>query len=207
MLMNIHSGTPGRSRDAKRRKILDAALAEFAARGYHGVSVPDVANAAGVGAGTLYRYFNDKETLVNEVYRDAKGRVLAAIFDGWSFDLARAPDEVFRDLWTRCVGFARAEPLVFQFLEMQDHLPYLDAQSRMVENMVLLPMLFAGQQIAAQVPVRDLPVEVLIAVVWGAVVGLFKAERLGNLRLDDDLLARVGEGCWDAIQRDDRRNA
>jgi AcrR family transcriptional regulator len=59
---------PGRPRvDDKRRRILDAALAMFAERGYHGVAVPEVAVAAGVGIGTLYHYFEHKQQLVNEV--------------------------------------------------------------------------------------------------------------------------------------------
>src|SRR5678816_3665327 len=67
--------------DDKRRRILDAALGVFAAKGYHGTSVPEVADAAGVGVGTLYRYFEDKNALVNELYRDAKQRLKAALLD------------------------------------------------------------------------------------------------------------------------------
>src|SRR5690348_5979837 len=67
--------------DDKRRRILDAALQTFAAKGYHGTAVPEVADAAGVGTGTLYRYFAHKEALVNEVYRDAKQRLKVALLD------------------------------------------------------------------------------------------------------------------------------
>ena len=67
--------------DDKRRIILDAALRVFAAKGYHGTAVPDVADAAGVGTGTLYRYFANKQALVNVVYRDAKIRLRTAVLD------------------------------------------------------------------------------------------------------------------------------
>src|SRR5258706_3253436 len=73
--------------DDKRRRILDAALRAFADRGFHGTIVPEVAEAAGVGTGSLYRYFANKEALVNEVYRDAKLRLRASLLDGMS-----APD-------------------------------------------------------------------------------------------------------------------
>jgi AcrR family transcriptional regulator len=43
-----------------RRKVLAAAGELFAARGVAGVSMDDVAAAAGVGKGTLYRRFGDK---------------------------------------------------------------------------------------------------------------------------------------------------
>lgn len=197
---NVPRGRGRPRTDDKRRRILDAALGEFAARGYHGVRVPEVAAAADVGAGTLYRYFTDKEALVNEVFRDAKGRLREAIFDGRTLDATTDPYAVFTDLWGRIVRFARKEPLTFQFLEMQDHLPYLDAESRLVEHLVLVPMMLTGQQIAASGQARDMPVDVLIALVWGALVGLFKAERLGYIRLDDAVLAKAGDACWAAIR-------
>jgi AcrR family transcriptional regulator len=207
--MNGHSQNPdpprrGRGRpkvDDKRRLILEAALQAFARRGYHGVTVPEVAEAAGVGAGTVYRYFDDKQDLVNHVFREAKGRLRAAVFDGFVLDL-HEPREQFLELWKRLVHFVREQPLTFQFLEMQDHTPYLDAESRQVEMAVLIPMWLAGQQLAQQSVTRDLPVAVLIAMIWGALVGLIKSERLGYLRLDDVTLLRAGEACWATLSRD-----
>ena len=120
----------------KRRIILDAALKTFAARGYHGTTVPEVADAAGVGTGTLYRYFEHKEALVNEVYRDAKQRLKGALLtDLAEPDVANAAEAErwFGELWRRLATFARAEPDAFRFLEMQDHVEYLDHKSRALE--------------------------------------------------------------------------
>src|SRR5262245_63775834 len=48
---------------AKREHIVGAASRVFAARPYHVVCMDDVAEAARVGKGTLYRYFPSKEDL------------------------------------------------------------------------------------------------------------------------------------------------
>ncbi|WP_336207250.1 TetR/AcrR family transcriptional regulator [Nonomuraea sp. LPB2021202275-12-8] len=48
----------------RREQLLDAALAAFARKGVDGASVKDVAEAAGVTPGLLYRYFDSKEALV-----------------------------------------------------------------------------------------------------------------------------------------------
>ena len=188
--------------DDKRRRILDAALRTFADRGYHGTNVPEVAAAAGVGIGSLYRYFADKQTLVNEVYRDAKLRLRAALLDGLA-----APDpykpassrEWFHELWRRLAAFARGEPDAFRFLEMQDHVPYLDAESKQLELSVLAPLFLAGKRLRER---ASAPVELLIALVWGAFVGLVKAHRLGYLELDDKRIAQAGEACWRLITPD-----
>ncbi|HEY8518143.1 MAG TPA: TetR/AcrR family transcriptional regulator [Candidatus Binatia bacterium] len=49
--------------DEKRDEILAAAEKEFARRDFHEVLMDDVAARAGVGKGTLYRYFPTKEEL------------------------------------------------------------------------------------------------------------------------------------------------
>jgi len=49
--------------DEKRDEILAAAEKEFARRDFHEVLMDDVASRAGVGKGTLYRYFPTKEEL------------------------------------------------------------------------------------------------------------------------------------------------
>jgi AcrR family transcriptional regulator len=61
---------PRRRRDVERneRTILDAAAAVFTASGV-GAPVREVATAAGVGVGTLYRHFPTRSDLVVAVYR------------------------------------------------------------------------------------------------------------------------------------------
>lgn len=56
---------PAERADARRNRlrILDAAAALFGERGVEQVSMDDVATAAGVGKGTLYRRFTDKSGL------------------------------------------------------------------------------------------------------------------------------------------------
>jgi AcrR family transcriptional regulator len=187
--------------DDKRRRILDAALVAFAARGFHGTAVPEVAEAAGVGTGTLYRYFEHKEALVNEVFRDAKARLAAALGEGVeegarprSVDEARA---LFARLWSSLAAFARAEPDAFRFLEMQDHVPYLDDESRALELAVLAPLARAMEALRLLVPGPS--PEATLALVWGAFVGLVKAERLGYLRLDDAGVEEAGTACWNLL--------
>ena len=58
-----------------RRKVLDAAERLFAERGVEQVSMDEIAAAAGVGKGTLYRRFGDRSGLAMAVM-DSHGREL-----------------------------------------------------------------------------------------------------------------------------------
>jgi AcrR family transcriptional regulator len=50
-------------RDKKEKRILEAAAAVFAERGFRTTRVADVAVRAGIGKGTVYEYFRSKEDL------------------------------------------------------------------------------------------------------------------------------------------------
>ncbi|MBX3250720.1 MAG: TetR/AcrR family transcriptional regulator [Myxococcales bacterium] len=182
----------------KRRRILRAALELFAARGFHGTAVPDVAEAAGVGPGTIYRFFASKEELVNVLFRETKARLGEALMLG---DDPEAPArDRFLALWDRLFGFAEADPVAVHFLELQDHAPYLDAESRAVERGVLLPIVESVIAMQAQGALRrDLRPDVLIAFAWGGFIGLLKAQRAGYLRLDAELVRGAAETWWRAV--------
>jgi len=52
-----------------RQRLLDAAAALFAERGYHPTSVADIVGSLGVGKGVFYWYFTSKDELLAEILR------------------------------------------------------------------------------------------------------------------------------------------
>jgi AcrR family transcriptional regulator len=63
----------------KRRQILAAAVRVFAGRGYEATRVGDIAKEAGVAYGLVYHYFGSKEAVLEAVFREQWGRLLAAV--------------------------------------------------------------------------------------------------------------------------------
>ena len=59
----------GRNPQQSQQRILDAALAEFAAKGFAGARVDVIARTARINKRMLYHYFGDKEGLFREVLR------------------------------------------------------------------------------------------------------------------------------------------
>ena len=55
-------------KEGRRREILDAAFAEFTAKGYAGASMAAIARRAQASKETLYAWFENKETLFNTVF-------------------------------------------------------------------------------------------------------------------------------------------
>lgn len=73
----------------QRERILDAAIKAFARHGFHKASMTDIAAAAEMSAGNLYRYFTSKESIIRSLAERERREALTTL-DG----LAQAPDIV-----------------------------------------------------------------------------------------------------------------
>lgn len=185
--------------ERNRERVLDAAVEVFAERGFYGAQVPQIATQAGVGVGTIYRNFTDKLALVNAAYARSKIAFMGALLEDFPF--GAPPREQFGVFWRRMVAFAIAEPHAIGFLELHHHAPYLSDENRALELRALAPVAaFVAGATEAGV-LRDAPVELLIAITWGAFVGLVKATRMGHLSLDERVVRQAEACCWDALRR------
>jgi AcrR family transcriptional regulator len=198
--MNLHSGpeTPMDAAVDKREMILAAALGLFVAKGYDGTAVPEIAARAGVGTGTLYRYFPDKIGLVNALYRKWRSAL-----DG----LALAPmapqlgaPEQFALYWRRVLEWYRAHRDPARFLELHAHEPYLDDASwhaARVHGTALRAFIRSGVEAHTLAPIAP---ELAAALIQGALVGLLRqdeiARRSGRAFLDEAAIRVSAERMW-----------
>jgi TetR/AcrR family transcriptional regulator, fatty acid metabolism regulator protein len=77
----------------RRRQILQAAVRTFAAKGYHACRVSDIATEAGVAYGLVYHYFGSKEALLEAIFEETWGAMLATIASVDKLD-EPAPEQV-----------------------------------------------------------------------------------------------------------------
>lgn len=99
----------------KRQKILDAAAALFATQPFHKVLLSDVAETAGVGKGTLYIYFKNKDDLYLSALYNGFNRLIEHLRHRIDHDRHSAMENletVVRDL----VGFAYQSPHTFELM-------------------------------------------------------------------------------------------
>jgi AcrR family transcriptional regulator len=183
----------------KRECILSAALELFSEKGFHGTAVPEIAQKAGVAAGTIYRYFESKEAMVNAVYQRHKGMLLASVLDDFPHG-GEARVQIHHFI-SKVLSFAKKHPQAFKFLELHHHAPYLDAGSREVEqNVISMANAFVEQNERAKV-LRKAPAGVLASVVWGSVVGLVRAAWENRAELTQKTETAFEETIWAAIKR------
>ncbi len=182
----------------KREAILDAALELFVERGFFGTAVPEIADRAGVGAGTIYRYFESKEALVNAIYRQQKTQWGHLVLT--DFPVAAPTREQFRLLWMRMAEWATANPKAFIFMELHHHQRYLDDESRALEERML--GLFTAVVVSAQArhELKAGPPRLIMGIVMGAFVGVIRScvEIDQSLETADWKLAE--QILWEAVR-------
>lgn len=90
---------PARSREATRRRLVDAGTELFALEGLHGVTSARIARRAGVATGTFYLHFRDKRALFQAIVFEAleelrrRQQEAAAATDGTPAEEVRARTE------------------------------------------------------------------------------------------------------------------
>jgi AcrR family transcriptional regulator len=77
-----------------RQRLLESAERIFAELGYHDASIVKITEAAGVGQGTFYLYFQSKKQVFDEVVLDLNTRVRAAMTEAAERGTTRAEREL-----------------------------------------------------------------------------------------------------------------
>jgi AcrR family transcriptional regulator len=186
--------------DNKRTRLLDAALDLFETRGFDGVAVPEIAAKAGVATGTIYRYFKDKEALVNALYQHWKRYYNTIVLAPQS---ARAtPRQAFGQYWQRMMMFARTYPKAMRFMDLHHHGAYLDDESRALSTAYGVQARAFMESARAAGAIRDLDPILVVALMWGAAAGLTKFAATGALNFDAIAANDMEEALWRAIATD-----
>lgn len=190
----------------KCRAVTKAALELIAEQGFHGTPISQIAKHAGVGVGSIYRYFSDKNELIHAIHARIEEKMHLVLAEGMSEDLTN------RDLFTQLVKILVrhlvGNPLEFKFLEQYFNSPYgiekmrekflEDADTSLCSDQKkpIFNLLSEGRGQT----IKDLPVPMIHSLAFGPIIFLVRNILSGFVELNDDLLQKFSESCWDAIK-------
>lgn len=175
-------GTGREARSAERREvILNAALDEFADRGFEAARLDDVAKRAGIAKGTIYLYFRDKETLFQELLREMLTPIVGGFETLGQADIpAKQLAERMRDVFVHEVFETRRKDVIRLMISEGRRFPklaefyYREVLSRIFEALraVLKRAAERGEipQSLAEFP-QLIAAPALLAVVWTGLFG------------------------------------
>jgi AcrR family transcriptional regulator len=102
-----------RTADERREHVLDAAIAEFAARGYHATGTTAIAGRAGISQPYIYALYRNKRELFLAAYRHVSERIRTRLIDAAEGEAE--PEERLRAMGEAYLGLiADREDVLFQ---------------------------------------------------------------------------------------------
>ncbi len=186
----------------KRDKIAEATMELIAERGFHGSPISEIAVRAGVAAGTIYRYFENKDVLITELHQELEGNIRQVLEEGYS--LQQSLRERFLYLIKTLFGYFVEHPLHFRYMEQYFNSPYgisLRRDMALGKNKredIVLDIFTEGTRTGV---LKDLPEKVFYSLAFGPMIVLLRDHILGFITLDDALIASIAEACWDGMER------
>ncbi|WP_339606737.1 TetR/AcrR family transcriptional regulator [uncultured Roseivirga sp.] len=197
--MNVHSARQMfENKLDKRSLILGTTLDLISEQGFHGTPISIIAQRAGVGAGTIYRYFQNKEELINELFKEIKRDIIRAMLNNYSDE--GDFKERFMHLWKNMVHYFMKHPKEFNFIEQHRYAPYMSNLTREESFMILSPVMMFFIESKRAKAMKDLPLYTIIALLYGPIVSLLKQHIDNNQNLSDDRIDQAAEACWDAVK-------
>lgn len=97
-----------------RKQVLQAAIEVFAAEGYYEADVQVIADRAGVGKGTVYRHFGDKEKLFRAAARHALEQMSESI--GQEIHPGQSAVVYLRNIAVGCARYYTAHPEALELI-------------------------------------------------------------------------------------------
>ncbi|HHG3045461.1 TPA: TetR/AcrR family transcriptional regulator [Vibrio parahaemolyticus] len=182
----------------KRDQILAAAEQLIAESGFQGLSMQKLANEAGVAAGTIYRYFSDKEHLLEEVRLNVAKRIASAVQAGVNDEMPLK--ERYRTMWLNIWNLAGSNLNAISNRVQYDSLPCTTRNKTWeLERKMFAQVDRLFNQGKEEGVFKPLDNEVLSGLSFEASVALARKHALGFYQLDDDALEAAIEASWDAI--------
>lgn len=188
----------------KCQAIMTATLHLVADQGFHGTPTSQIASRAGVGVGSIYRYFKDKDELIHAIHTQLETKLQIALAKGLKTELADR--EVFIQLICNLIKHLLNNPLEFKFLEQYYNSPFGVEKKRekfFVDDLPgdsgekpLINIIFRGKGRT----VKDLPMPILHSLAFGPVIFIIRDHLAGLIELHDALIRQLAEGSWDAIK-------
>lgn len=182
----------------KRACILQATLSLLASCGFHGFSIKQLAQRAGVATGTIYLYFKDRDDLIQQLYAEVVQEVAQHLFV--DLDTSAPLAQQYRQICVNFWRFCLANPDIISCKAQFDQLPSEVRRHQQDESKTMLRPLFElfeeGRQTGDIKPLQD---DVLVSLAIEPFTSLAQKQGIGLVKIDERCLESVIHACWDAI--------
>lgn len=183
----------------KKVAVLKATLELISEQGFQGTPMSQIAQRANIGVGTIYRYFSGKEDLINALYIEVKTRL--AQYTLRNYSESRDVHVSFLLLLRNIADYFIENPAELLFIEQYANSPLITAATYEEGLRMFVPVNNLFERAKKEKLLKELPMEMLSTLAYGATISLVKLWLFGKIKLDESTLDGGVDAIWDAIKR------
>ena len=192
-LLNKNKNMPN-----KRERILSATQELLSKHGFHGFSMKQLANTAGVAAGSIYNHFENKDDLIMQLHLEILTGFAEYTFE--SFDDSVSLFEQYQHIWLKFWNYCLERPEAVLCKDQFDHLPpELKAfqYEKIMELFAPLTLFFDSGK--SQKIFKQLDNEVLSVLSIETAAILARKQLMQQIQLSDAEVLQSIEASWHSI--------
>jgi AcrR family transcriptional regulator len=182
----------------KKAAALKATLELISELGFQGTSISKIAEKANIGVGTIYRYFANKEDLINALYIDIKTNSSRVILGNYSKELSTS--ESLKHVINSTVHYFIKNPIELSLMEQYENSPLITATTHEEVTHLIEPLMDLFRCAVAENLLKELPFEILVTLFSGAVISLAKLYITGKVKIDEKMLNISINAIWDMLK-------
>ena len=179
----------------KRKSILDSTLELIRQNGFQGTPISLIAKDAGVAAGTIYHYFENKEAIISELHDIIRKEMLAAMF-GKENEIKGFKSQFFNG-WTNLCKYFIAHPGSLIFIQQYNSAPDLKNNKKKIPVDRFNQFFQSGMDNGY---LKKMEYNLVASVVFGAIISTAKYHLTGRFGYTDDDLCKIANIIWDGIK-------
>ncbi len=183
----------------KTERILNAALALIIERGLERTPMSKIADRAEVGMGTVYKYFKNKEDIINGIYVKIKEEEAAFVFVNNSYN--SNVEQIFNDYYSRMIDYFLSNPLKFNFISQYAFSPIIKAEVQKTAMSKFHHFDKLYEKGLEENIFKTIQAEHLTFFVFSAIAYWIKAANELQIEIDESYKNVLLQMAWDAIKR------
>ena len=185
--------------EIKRKSLIKATIELVNNNGFHATPMSQIAKIAGVSAGTIYLYFENKQDLVNQVYLEVKAAFTNFAFRNYNENLP--VEKGFEIIWKNIAEFKLKEFEEAYFLSQCDNTPIIDETGRDEGLKHLQPLLDLWKKGQDAGVIRNVSPYSLYAFSIYPIAFLMNMQQQGKFRLTPEHIDEAYEMAWNSIKK------
>jgi len=164
-------------------------------KGFTATGLQEILQAAEVPKGSFYFYFKSKEELIHELFREVHAKLEIRILEPFPADMSLR-DRLLRTL-ANLLRYFLENPTEFKFLEQYFFSSLGEQEIRKTEEkQTILQLLLQARE---QGLIKDAPLLVLEAIVFGPITALAREHANRGTPIDETMCRLTIEACWDGV--------